>query len=54
LLQGGSLAESLAWGAAVAALKCGGWGGRAALPDAAAVARLLADGPRRALAIPDR
>ncbi len=47
LARGAGFAACLEWGAAVAALKCGGWGGREALPDLAAVESLLATGPRR-------
>lgn len=52
LASGRGFAACLEWGAAVAALKCAGWGGREALPTAAAVGDLLANGARRAPAIP--
>jgi sugar/nucleoside kinase (ribokinase family) len=38
--------ECLDWGCAVAGLKCGGWGGRSALPDRRLVEELLAVGTR--------
>ncbi len=39
--------ESLAFGSAVAALKCQDWGGRRALPDLATVQKFLRSGTRR-------
>lgn len=39
--------EALEFGAAVAALKCGDWGGRRGLPDAAAADQLRRHGARR-------
>lgn len=53
LARGAGFAACLEWGAAVAALKCGGWGCRGPLPDAAAAAALVAGGARRPAAIPD-
>ena len=51
LARGAGFAASLEWGAAVAALECGGWGCRETLPDAAAAGALVANGIRRPLAI---
>lgn len=48
-LSGRDFLASLEYGSAVAALKCGGWGGRSALPTAGAVADLLRDGARHGL-----
>ncbi len=52
-VRGVGFAACLEWGAAVAALKCGGWGCREALPDADAAAALVAGGARRPAAVPD-
>ncbi len=46
--EGRPFAESLAWGSAVAALKCRDWGGRRGLPTRSEVEALLRDGCRRA------
>jgi len=48
-VSGQEFLASLAFGSAVAALKCGGWGGRSALPTVAAVAELLRDGARHSV-----
>lgn len=44
---GGNLVACMRYGAAVAACKCRGWGGRAALPDREAVEALIAADDRR-------
>ncbi len=46
-VRGDAWYDALALGAAVAALKCRGWGGRAALPTLAEAEALRADGRRR-------
>ena len=52
LAGGGDFAASLRYGAAVAALQCGAYGGRAGLPVAAEVRELLARGTTRGDAPP--
>ncbi len=49
--QGRSFGACLEFGAAVAALKCRGWGGRQTLPDLAEVEAFRTTGPRRPLGV---